>query len=97
MLSGLVRSPYFIFLLIRPISRTFVLSEKMSDSEYDEYMQRAKQYANNGQLKKSLKALLAAKEINDNDKVRRRIAKIQVNQKFLSLTIVVFYLFIITM
>ena len=96
MLSGLVRSPYFIFLLIRPISRTFVLSEKMSDSEYDEYMQRAKQYANNGQLKKSLKALLAAKEINDNDKVRRRIAKIQVNQKFLSLTIVVFYFFVVT-
>lgn len=50
----------------------------MSDSEYDELMQRAKQYANNGQLKKSLKALLAAKEINDNDKVRRRIVKIQV-------------------
>ena len=51
----------------------------MANSEYDEYMQRAKQYANQGHLKKALKALLAAKEIEDNDKVRRRIAKIRVN------------------
>ena len=50
----------------------------MADDNYDELMQRAKQYANNGMLRKALTALEAAREINETDKVNRRIVKIKV-------------------
>ena len=50
----------------------------MSDfGSYDECMQRAKQFASNGLLKKALAALMRAKELDDNEKVRRRIQKIR--------------------
>ena len=51
----------------------------MADDNYDELMQRAKQYANNGSLKKALLALEAARELNNCDKVNRRIVKIKVS------------------
>ena len=50
----------------------------MADDNYDELMQRAKQYANNGSLRKALTALEGAREINNTDKVNRRIDKIKV-------------------
>ena len=46
-------------------------------SAYDEYMGIAKRQAQAGSLHQALKALRSAQEIEDNEKVRRRIKKIQ--------------------
>ena len=46
--------------------------------EYSELMQKAKKYANSGQLKKALRLLEQAREIDDNEKIRRRIQKVKV-------------------
>ena len=46
--------------------------------EYSELMQKAKKYANSGQLKKALRLLEQAREIDDNEKIRRRIEKVKV-------------------
>ena len=46
-------------------------------SAYDDYMELAKQSAKAGQLTNALKALRAAQELDDNDKVRRRIQKMK--------------------
>ena len=47
--------------------------------EYNELMQKAKKYANSGQLKKALKLLEQAREIDDNEKIQRRIQKVKVS------------------
>ena len=46
--------------------------------EYSELMQKAKKYANSGQLKKALRLLEQAREIDENEKIRRRIEKVKV-------------------
>ena len=46
-------------------------------SAYDDYMSIAKRQAQAGSLQQALEALRSAQEIDDNDKVRRRIKKIQ--------------------
>ena len=46
-------------------------------SAYDEYMSIAKRHAQAGSLRDALEALRSAQEIDDNEKVRRRIKKIQ--------------------
>ena len=46
-------------------------------SAYDEYMSIAKRQAQAGRLRDALDALRSAQEIDDNEKVRRRIKKIQ--------------------
>ena len=46
-------------------------------SAYDDYMAIAKRQAQAGSLQQALEALRSAQEIDDNDKVRRRIKKIQ--------------------
>ena len=46
-------------------------------SVYDEYMSIAKRQAQAGCLRDALEALRSAQEIDDNEKVRRRIKKIQ--------------------
>ena len=51
--------------------------------EYNELMQKAKKYANSGQLKKALQLLEQAREIDDNEKIRRRIQKVKVSFYFL--------------
>ena len=50
--------------------------------EYNELMQKAKKYANSGQLKKALHLLEQAREIDDNEKIRRRIQKVKVSFYF---------------
>ena len=47
--------------------------------EYNELMQKAKKYANSGQLRKALRLLEQAREINDNEKIQRRIEKVKVS------------------
>ena len=47
--------------------------------EYSELMQKAKKYANSGQLKKALRLLEQAREIDDNEKIQRRIQKVKVS------------------
>ena len=47
--------------------------------EYNELMQKAKKYANSGQLKKALRLLEQAREIDDNEKIQRRIQKVKVS------------------
>ena len=47
--------------------------------EYNELMQKAKKYANSGQLKKALKLYEQAREIDDNEKIQRRIQKVKVS------------------
>ena len=46
-------------------------------SAYDDYMAIAKRQAQAGSLQQALEALRSAQEIDDNDKVRRRIKKIR--------------------
>ena len=46
-------------------------------SAYDDYMAIAKRQAQAGSLHQALEALRSAQEIDDNDKVRRRIRKIR--------------------
>ena len=46
--------------------------------EYSELMQKAKKYANSGQLKKALRLLEQAREIDDDERIRRRIQKVKV-------------------
>jgi len=46
-------------------------------SAYDDYMSIAKRHAQTGNLRGALESLRSAQDIDDNDKVRRRIKKIQ--------------------
>ena len=46
-------------------------------SAYDDYMAIAKRQAQAGSLRQALEALRSAQEIDDNEKVRRRIKKIR--------------------
>lgn len=46
-------------------------------SAYDDYMSIAKGHAQAGNLRGALESLRSAQDIDDNDKVRRRIKKIQ--------------------